>query len=801
MITRILLISTLALTSMLSAAELSSEDRLRQGLYEEEANRDFVKAAESYRAVIAAHDRQRSLAATATFRLGEIARKKNDKEAAAAAFRTVAERFPEQTDLARLSRENLSALGMSTIVASEAPPAAQTTDAEEIEIARLQATARNSPDLLDGANEIGWRPIHLAAEKGQMKVLTYLLKNKADPNGRTTKGGLTPLHLASIHGHLAVVNALLAAKADLDQSVSMLGIAKTLPTMERKAENVGGDWSALDFAVLYDRREIAKTLIKAGAAVKRFGPSPDQSCGYTTLLTAIYLGRDELAQALIDAGSPLEEVAGQKAPSPLSLAVNCGSNMVAPLLKAGANPNLSCKMAAGRSPLLIAASENHVEIAKLLLAAGADVRATDSQGATALHFVSSPEMVDLLVAKGAEVNAVAKELGTPLDVFATGKTDSIPTLEALLRHGATTLQPKALLERTSKDFLSIIQKKVVYPKEQRPDAILISFDNSLSEGRGASLVTLETRPSLNTTPPTLAEALSEAAINPNSFIIHEIHIQRRSGGDRFETVREWKRSQTEVIPTDWPALAWGDILEVQTQNRNIGGRYSPKVWEFEEKIPNRTVTVLVGDFSYPQLMSGKNGFSVATSANAETRFLGISDLVDFSRFTVRRKGADKPIHVTLTDASFPKFRFIDGDTVELTLDPKKSRADVVTLHWFAEGGTGARYANDLVKALVNSAADLPKGADLSYVAVLRKAGGGTLERLDIGAWLDQLPPREQWSIEEITDSAPKVQLGDVILLFPTPDEKAAVKSAAIRAKLLEIANSTPQRRPRLAPQR
>ena len=73
MIPRILFI--LALTLRLAAGDPTSEDMLRQGLFEEEANHDLDKAAERYRAVVAAHDRQRTLAATATFRLGEIARK------------------------------------------------------------------------------------------------------------------------------------------------------------------------------------------------------------------------------------------------------------------------------------------------------------------------------------------------------------------------------------------------------------------------------------------------------------------------------------------------------------------------------------------------------------------------------------------------------------------------------------------------------------------------------------------------------------------------------------------------------
>ncbi|RYD31516.1 MAG: hypothetical protein EOP85_22680, partial [Verrucomicrobiaceae bacterium] len=175
MITKLLCVSALLVTTGLSEVQTAAEDLLRQGLFEEEANRDFDKAADRYRAVVAAHDKQRALAATATFRLGEIARKKNYKEAAAAAFRTVAERFPEQEDLARMSRENLSALGMELQDKpeqlgpdpfAEGPP----EDPEVTEIERLKNIARNSPDLLDGATDIGWRPLHLAAANGQTKV-------------------------------------------------------------------------------------------------------------------------------------------------------------------------------------------------------------------------------------------------------------------------------------------------------------------------------------------------------------------------------------------------------------------------------------------------------------------------------------------------------------------------------------------------------------------------------------------------------------------------------------------------------
>ena len=209
--------------------------------------------------------------------MGEIARKKGDQAAAAEAFLTVVTRFPEQEDLVRLSRENLTALG----TAVPAPPAAPgiapvAADVSAAEIARLQQLARSSPDLLDGADNDGWRPLHLAAAKGQVKIIAYLLENHADPNGRTIKEQLTPLQLASAHGHLDAVKALLAAKAEINLTVGFWGARTSLPTLDNRGAAAGNrptatlaqaadTASALDLAILFDRREVARALLAAGA--------------------------------------------------------------------------------------------------------------------------------------------------------------------------------------------------------------------------------------------------------------------------------------------------------------------------------------------------------------------------------------------------------------------------------------------------------------------------------------------------------------------------------------------------------
>ena len=131
------------------------------------------------------------------------------------------------------------------------------------------------------------------------------------------------------------------------------------------------------------------------------------------------------------------------------------------LLGDGAKANV--KGSWGHSLLHIAAAtssahpERSLEIARLLLEAGADVNAVSKSGVTPLHetvFSGSPKMAELLIKKGAIVNAPLKGSGHCLDpdhdlahgsVFGRSKEQRTPLFfaKALKREDLVKLLKKA----------------------------------------------------------------------------------------------------------------------------------------------------------------------------------------------------------------------------------------------------------------------------------------------------------------------------------------------------------------------
>lgn len=69
---------------------------------------------------------------------------------------------------------------------------------------------------LNGADDWGYTPLHMAAKYGHASTMRKLIAAKANPNARASNDGFTPLHLAVIDRHEEAIAVLIAAKADLE---------------------------------------------------------------------------------------------------------------------------------------------------------------------------------------------------------------------------------------------------------------------------------------------------------------------------------------------------------------------------------------------------------------------------------------------------------------------------------------------------------------------------------------------------------------------------------------------------------
>ena len=102
------------------------------------------------------------------------------------------------------------------------------------------------------------------------------------------------------------------------------------------------------------------------------------------------------------------------------------------LLADGANINV---IRQNYTPLTGAAQWGHKNVVELLIAKGADVNAKNSKGDTPLHAAYKIDIIKLFIARGANVNARNNEGNTPLHLALRG-TDGSDIANLLITNGA-----------------------------------------------------------------------------------------------------------------------------------------------------------------------------------------------------------------------------------------------------------------------------------------------------------------------------------------------------------------------------
>jgi ankyrin repeat protein len=97
-------------------------------------------------------------------------------------------------------------------------------------IATLRALVEKNPALVRSADKQGWTGLHTAAKRGRVEIVQFLLAHGADPNAREPGDDTSPLHWAAAQGNLEIVRSLLDAGADVngfgdDHALDVIGWA------------------------------------------------------------------------------------------------------------------------------------------------------------------------------------------------------------------------------------------------------------------------------------------------------------------------------------------------------------------------------------------------------------------------------------------------------------------------------------------------------------------------------------------------------------------------------------------------
>ena len=130
----------------------------------------------------------------------------------------------------------------------------------------------------------------------------------------------------------------------------------------------------------------------------------------TSLLDAIYDSKVEVIKQHLAAGVDVNIRLTFTEQTPLEIAAYCGNKQIAELLITK-GADVNAKTDIGNTPLHTAANEGHKEIVELLIANGADVNAKSRFGVTPLNAARKQEIADLLRKHGGKTGEELKAEG------------------------------------------------------------------------------------------------------------------------------------------------------------------------------------------------------------------------------------------------------------------------------------------------------------------------------------------------------------------------------------------------------
>jgi len=269
-------------------------------------------------------------------------------------------------------------------------------------------------DNLDATDSDGLTALHLAVQKGHVNTVGLLLEKGASPEGKSSEGS-TVLHYAADHGSTEIVQLLLKKGASIH------------------LEALDSDDKTPLFLAIYSRNlEVVKCLLDAGGNI-------NASSKWPAMYAAAYYGRVPIVQELLSRGLTrgIWEACGENNWTPLHAGYDT-AEVTKLLLEAGANVN--AVNSDGKTALHLASYGEYTSTVKILVEHNADLTIADKRGSTALHeAVDKAEIVEILLGKGTDIDVLDNEGRTPMLLSASrGKLES---LELLLKHGGDLWKP------------------------------------------------------------------------------------------------------------------------------------------------------------------------------------------------------------------------------------------------------------------------------------------------------------------------------------------------------------------------
>ena len=311
--------------------------------------------------------------------------------------------------------------------------------------ALMKRLALKNPSLVKetwrnpGKNSLSFTPLQLAAEKGNIEAIRFLVSQGADINGITVDNPETPLAIAAKKRKSAAVRNLidLGAKINVkgEEGKNLLTLAlqennqKLIQLLESKNIDMN---LALMWAWKTRKVNIMNFLIEKKADPKTtLGWKPvhfaayrgdfrqvenmvqdenqldlQDKAGRTPLGIAILSGNTDIAKFLIEHGAKTDNDKYEE--NPLFFAVLAGDHEITKILiDKGADVKMKSKHC--DSLLHTAAAKGDVKTAEMLIEGGAEVNVKGLCNSYPLHNAvnqNHKKMVEFLLSKGANINAL-----------------------------------------------------------------------------------------------------------------------------------------------------------------------------------------------------------------------------------------------------------------------------------------------------------------------------------------------------------------------------------------------------------